>query len=132
MIDEVVYFNREVLGISPRYPDKLVNAEKQWLLQALQEEVEELRDAGSVAESVDALIDLIYFALGGLYRHGLLEDDIRGCFTAVHSANLMKKRGVKASRPQDGSVADAVKPEGWKDPVHTIQEILLEALRTPR
>ena len=61
-------------------------------------------------EQADALIDLIYFALGTCYQLGV---DFDGAFTAVHEANMNKKRGVKAERGLDG---DASKPESWTAP----------------
>jgi len=128
MIEEVVYFNRELLGVRRDTPALLSSEEAKWLVTALREEVSEFIEAhddqASVAHSTDALIDLIYFAIGGMARMGLSADQIKACFLTVHAANLMKKRGVKASRPQDGSVADAVKPQGWTDPVEVIKQIL--------
>ncbi len=127
MINEIVYFNREVLGVTRDKPALLTDEETRWLRRALLEEVDEFVEAHAAEQlpmAVDGLIDLIYFAVGGLYRLGLNEDQIRECFLAVHNANLTKKRGVKATRPQDGSVADAVKPEGFVDPVTVIERIL--------
>lgn len=127
MINEIVYFNREVLGVARDKPALLTEEEVRWLRRALLEEVDEFMEAHAAEQlpmAVDGLIDLIYFAVGGLYRMGLNEEKIRECFIAVHSANLTKKRGVKASRPQDGSVADAVKPAGFIDPVLVIERIL--------
>lgn len=127
MIQDVVYFNRIVLGVTRTQPALLSEEEATWLGMALAEEIGEFEEAHhdrSIPRSVDALIDLIYFAIGGLYRLGLSEGQIADCFSAVHEANLTKRIGVKSSRPQDGSVADAVKTPDFADPIHEIREIL--------
>lgn len=127
MVPEVVFFNREVLGVTRDGPQLLSEEETRWLRRALLEEVDEFCEAHAAEQlpmAVDGLIDLIYFAIGGLYRLGLDEAKITECFLAVHNANLSKKRGVKPSRPQDGSVADAVKPADFVDPVTVIERIL--------
>lgn len=128
MISEVVYFNRQILGVVRPTPKLLEKPEALWLTGALDEEVSEFAVAherdGDLVESVDALIDLIYFAIGGLYRLGLDEAKIEKCFAAVHQANLQKKLGVKASRPQDGTVADAIKLPDFKSPSEAISKIL--------
>ena len=125
MIKEIFSFNRDVLGISPLlFPRRLPETERAWLLAALAEECEEFGSSRSIEDDVDSLIDLIYFAVGGLYRHGLTEEQAARCFQAVHSANWEKKLGVVESRPNDGTVADAVKPSGWADPKIAIGSIL--------
>ena len=127
MISEVVYFNRELLGVVREKPKVLSGGEFDWLYGALTEELWEFDTAHGEQDlpgSVDSLLDLIYFAIGGLHRLGLSEAQISASFQAVHQANLTKRRGVKASRPQDGTVADAVKPEGFTNPEEKIREIL--------
>lgn len=127
MISDIIYFNREVLGIE-RPTVKIPSAQEvDWLCQALHEEVDEFEEgcAGDdVGDAVDGLLDLIYFAVGGLHRMGLTEAQINTCFSAVHEANLTKRKGVKATRPQDGSVADAVKSDEFQDPKIKIRAIL--------
>lgn len=96
---------------------------KEWLIKALEEELQEFREASTPEDSVDALIDLIIFACGGLYRAGLTPDQAKACFATVLDANDAKKRGVKQNRAVAG-VADAVKPMGWVDPKNTIALLL--------
>ena len=127
MVPEIIHFNREVLGVVRDEPKLLSDEEARWLRRALLEEVDEFSEAQGAEQlpmAVDGLIDLIYFAVGGLYRMGLDENKINACFIAVHTANLSKKRGVKATRPQDGSVADAIKTKDFVDPVTVIEKIL--------
>jgi len=127
MIKEIYTFNTQLLGVKTGQPAFLTPNERNWLITALNEEIEEFIDATekqSLSDCVDSLLDLAYFAIGGCVRLGLTEDQIQECFNVIHKANMAKKQGVKASRPQDGSVADAVKPEGWEAPEKAIKKIL--------
>lgn len=123
---QVIDFNQTVLKIQPRSQAPLSVAEFDITVKALNEEVQEFIDASHETDyigQIDALIDLQYFAIGALYKLGLTADQINCCCTAVHVANMTKKKGVKQSRG-DGSAADAIKPEGWVAPEQRIGEIL--------
>jgi hypothetical protein len=127
MIKEIYTFNTELLGVKTGSVHQLPKAEFDWLLVALDEEMDEFIEAynkQSIVDCVDSLLDLTYFAIGGLVRHGLTAEQIEKCFNAVHLANMSKKMGQKASRPTDGSVADAIKPDGWIAPEKVIKDIL--------
>ena len=125
MINEIYEFNRVVIGANPRQMTfSLDLPEQEWLLAALKEEIQEFEDSQSVAGKVDALIDLCYFAVGGLVKLGLDEDQAQDCFDAVHRANMTKKPGIKDTRPNDGSVIDAIKDENFQDPTDAIEEII--------
>ena len=63
-------------------------------------------------DMIDAIMDLIYFALGRLYEIGCTENDFAAMWNAIHHANMTKKRGNKGR----GSDDDAIKPEGWQGP----------------
>lgn len=81
----------------------------------IQEEVDELEDALNANDkvgTVDALIDMIYFAVGTL---DLLGVDADAHWDAVQKANMKKERGIKASRPDSGGF-DCIKPFGWEPP----------------
>ena len=127
IVNQVCTFNRELLGIKRPNPALLPDEEANWLKQALTEEIKEFDDAhrsGELVPTIDALVDLIYFAIGGLYRCGLNPMMIDACFEVVHDANMQKRKGQKATRPTDGSVADAVKSEVWADPAPLIKSII--------
>ena len=72
------------------------------------------------------MLDLTYFAIGACVRMGLSEDQTRRCFEAIHNANMAKKKGVKETRTNDGSVADAIKSADWQSPEKIIEDILDE------
>lgn len=119
----VFKFNHMIGAGKSETPGQIDPPTKEWLTKALEEELQEFREASTPEDSVDALIDLIIFACGGLYRAGLTPDQAKACFTAVLDANDAKKGGVKQNRAVAG-VADAVKPVGWVDPKNTIALLL--------
>lgn len=125
MISEVFEFNATVIkpDRSP-VPRPLIAQPREHLITCLLEEVEEFQDAGIREDQVDALLDLCYFAIGGLYRIGLTPQEAQACFDAIHEANMTKVRGVKKERPGTEKTGDAVKPKGWKDPKQAIAQIL--------
>lgn len=141
IIDKVVYFNQEVLGIEQRKPAVLALNEQEITIKCLNEEVQEFMDAYDacmaddntlkrefeipyIADMADALIDNVYFAIGALYKLGMTSDQIRRAMYAVHDCNVQKKAGQNAKRAT--GAADAVKPEGWVGPEKTIISILKE------
>jgi phosphoribosyl-ATP pyrophosphohydrolase len=118
--DLVQIFNKQVLNVDANdRPIALMPApEFELSLKQLKEEIEELclaRDLGCTVRSVDALIDLMYFTVGVLIKHGLDATKINTCLTLVHQANMEKKAGVIKSRAVKGAV-DAVKPADWVAP----------------
>lgn len=124
-VDQVVEFNQNVLQIEQRELDMLPQNEFEISMKCLQEEIDEFEEAykkGDFIGCLDAIIDLRYFAVGVLYKHGLSADTIKQCDTAVHEANMEKKLGIVAKRAT--GAADAIKPEGWVSPEERIMDIL--------
>lgn len=124
--EQVVEFNTKVLKIEQRAICALEPAEYEITLKCLREELDEFTQAvesGDFISSIDALIDLKYFAVGALYKMGLSADAITQCDSAVHEANMEKKLGVNARRAVEGA-ADAVKPLDWMPPELRIIDIL--------
>lgn len=66
---------------------------------------------------IDAMVDLVYVALGTVYLHGM-SGQFDEAWRRVHSANMQKVRAVSASESKRGSTYDVVKPEGWAAPNH--------------
>ena len=124
--ESVIEFQEKILGI-PK-PEKGLEkpAQVTWLMNALREEIDEYDDAVADEDyigAVDALIDLLYFAIGGLHRMGLSADDMAICGQIVHRANLRKKKGIVEKRG-DGTVADAVKTEVFVSPEDLMRHYL--------
>lgn len=70
-------------------------------------------DVPSLEKQFDALIDLVYVAMGTAYLHGFAFDE---GWRRVHAANMAKVRALKEEDSLRGSTFDVVKPEGWTPP----------------
>ena len=122
---QVSNFNRDIIGYTfPPKPTKLPSTVKELLLIQLREEIDELENSNTLTDEVDALIDLIYFAFGGLYKQGIEEDTFGALHTIVHNCNMTKVAGKKASRGYDGTAQDAVKPANFIPPERIICRFL--------
>lgn len=77
----------------------------------MHEEIDEFLDATDVCEQADAMIDLIYFALGSLVEMGVKPDIL---FAIVHEANMSKLWPDGA--PHYGPDGKTIKPGTWVDP----------------
>jgi len=105
-----------------RYPDKgMVVALTHALLK---EEVQEFQEATTPVDTLDALVDIVYVAVGAMHKMGLDELGIYQAIHAVCDANDSKsvvktKAHVKANVDKG---ADFVPPEA------RLQEILDERL----
>jgi len=84
-------------------------------IKFLQEELDEMRDATNAEDVVDALIDLCVVAIGTLDSFKI---DSHLAWNNVLEANMNKKVGIKASRPNPLGLPDLIKPEGWIAPSH--------------
>lgn len=114
MIKDVYEFNEKIIGIEK--PKELKNLTRERLLFALTAMYEELYEfteacnTDNIGEALDAIIDLIYFAIGRAYELGITEEQFKKCWNLVQQKNMSKKRGIK----NRGTDCDAIKPEGWK------------------
>jgi predicted HAD superfamily Cof-like phosphohydrolase len=102
-VDEPSFLNRERLG-----------SRMDWM----REEINELAAAETLDDQADAVVDLIYFALGTLVEMGV---DGEPLFHIVHNANMQKlwPDGKPRFRESDGKV---IKPEGWLPPEPALRE----------
>lgn len=109
-------FNREVIGLTvPSAPTALSPGRAAHATTHLQEELDEFREAvvsGDLDKMADAIVDLVYVALGRLVEMGIAP---RPVFEEVHAANMRKRRSTVSKRPHSAG-HDAVKPEGWTPP----------------
>ena len=89
--------------------------EKEFRIEAMQEELDEYKVAKTKEEEFDALIDLLVFTLGTVDRHGWSNVFNEG-FDRVMNANMAKELGPNQKR---GSFSlDLKKPNNWKAPCH--------------
>lgn len=122
---QVFEFNELIIGTDHVSMNTLSDEQAEWTRKAYNEEIAEFskaRDEQDLVGMVDATLDLIYFAMGTLKKMGLTVAQAEECMTAVHSANMTKKKGKLASRGNFGD--DAVKPEGFVPPEEAIGLIL--------
>lgn len=95
-------------------PRQLSPEEQAFRVVCLREELQEYEDAvtaGDLEEQFDALIDLVYFALGTAHRQGLPFDE---GFDIVNGANMLKE--VHRAKQRRNFDLEVTKPEGWKSP----------------
>lgn len=128
MMDAVDKFQQEVLDL-PCAPEPLTPHRFAFRHDHLHEELSEFKDAyreGHYEPQVDALVDLIYVAMGALLEMGVLPEE---AFAPVHIANMQKVRG----ETKRGESYDAIKPDGWKVPDHgaMIKKLRLRAAVRP-
>jgi predicted HAD superfamily Cof-like phosphohydrolase len=124
----VIEFNQNILGVEPRPLEPLPENEKAHLKKCLDEEATEFVEGvekGDVVEAIDALMDSMYYALGGLYKMGLTAEQIETIFLIVHKKNMTKRKGVVEHRAVEGAV-DAVKGENWVPAEVEIAKFLFE------
>ncbi len=86
----------------------------------MQEEILEFWEAEDVVGQADAMIDLIYFALGTLVEIGVKPQAI---FDIVQNANMAKlHKDGKPRYREDGKI---IKPDGWVTPEPQIRDHIL-------
>ena len=108
--DRVAFHKKFKLGYSCP-PRKLDYPEAQARYRHQFEELQELSKAihtGKLEETLDALVDIVYVAIGTAYLSGF---DFNEAWNRVHRANMKKVRCATKRSP-----IDIVKPLGWKPP----------------
>lgn len=85
----------------------------------MREEVDEFLEAENVYGQADAMIDLIYFALGTMVEMGIPPQEL---FEIVQAANMEKLwPDGKPHFREDGKV---IKPEGWQPPEPKLKKLI--------
>lgn len=99
-----------------RFPGLLTDETFMFRYQFLQEELQELLKAhreGNLEDFADALVDLVYVALGTAHMAGVPWEEL---WAEVQRANMGKVRATESSQSKRGSSLDVVKPMGWRPP----------------
>jgi len=101
-----------------RAPEITSNDIHNYRIGFLNEELTELEDAhraGDIEGVADAIVDLVYVALGTAHYYGIPFDE---CFARVHEANMNKERANGSNGvSKRGEIEPVIKPPGWKAPV---------------
>lgn len=84
-----------------------------WML----EEINEFLAADEIVEQADAMIDVMYFALGTLVEMGIKPDRL---FQIVQEANMAKL--WPDGKPHYNAEGKTIKPELWEDPHNKLKE----------
>ena len=104
-----------------KFDDDKLKKFLEFRIGCLQEELDELKEAKSGDDAVDALIDLVVFAIGTLDSY---EVDAYTAWNRVLDANLGKQVGIKEGRPNPWGLPDLLKPTmethgyDWVAPTH--------------
>lgn len=114
MINDVYEFNEKIIGTKQQEKAQILNRERLlFALTAMYEELGEFTEANNadnVGEALDAMIDLIYFAIGRCYEMNITKEQFEKCWNIVQEKNMQKKKGTK----NRGTDIDAAKPTDWK------------------
>lgn len=110
--EKVLQFHQHFAVPVKKFPTLLTEDRVQKRAEWMMEEIEEFQEAATIAKQADAMIDIMYFALGTLVEMGVKPDAL---FDIVHEANMSKlwEDGKPRYREHDGKV---IKPSTWKDP----------------
>lgn len=98
----------------------MVSNRASWML----EELIEFMEADTLEDQVDALTDLIYFAIGTFTLMGVKPEPF---FDIVHAANMGKLH--EDGKPRFDEQGKIVKPEGWADKYAPEPKIVQELMR---
>jgi predicted HAD superfamily Cof-like phosphohydrolase len=110
------------------FPQRLTEERKAARLSWMQEELDEYKEASTVHDEADALIDALYFIFGTFVEMGVNPAPL---FDIVQKANMAKlfPDGTVHRRPEDGKV---IKPPDWVAPepqlIEEITRQMAEAL----
>lgn len=114
---DVAAFHHKFGLLLSEQPTHLTKRKLQERFECMLEELNEFRDAAKIdsdepqdlALMADALVDLVYFAMGTSAMMGLPFGDL---WADVHNANMRKIRGIS----HRGHAVDCIKPAGWVGP----------------
>lgn len=107
----------------PAFPSKEL---LEFRMKFLREEVDEFGEAvrnDDIVKAFDALIDVVYVAIGTAVIMNL---PFEKGWDIVHSANMTKIRAKNASQSKRGTAFDVVKPSNWIAPDMMLHSLLLK------
>lgn len=113
---DVVHFNVRFGLPAPTTPQLLDETTQLYRENFLLEELDEFAEAyraGNLTDAADALVDLVYVALGTAVMMGLPWQQL---WDEVQRANMSKVRATSVDESKRGSTLDVVKPPGWVAP----------------
>ena len=109
--DQVREFHQRFLNPVSDAPTRIAAKRAQQRAAFMREEIDEFLEAETIADQADAMIDLIYFALGTMVEMGVKPDAL---FAIVHEANMQKL--WPDGKPHYNELNKVIKPDTWRDP----------------
>ena len=97
-------------------PQQLSEELSAFRIKFMQEELDEYVHStvtNDLEGQLDALVDLVYVALGTAYMQGF---NFKEAWRRVHEANMRKVRATSEEQSKRNSSSDVVKPAGWVAP----------------
>lgn len=114
--EDVAAFH-EKFGLTYDGKPRLLDSEtSRFRLKFLEEELMEFRVSvisDDLPGMADALVDLVYVAMGTAYQMGLPWQHL---WDEIQRANMGKVRASSEAESKRGSSLDVIKPTGWKGP----------------
>jgi len=123
IINAIFDFNEQVIGLPNVELNVLNDKQAEWMHKFCLEELDEFtlaRQEQDIPAMVDAVLDLIYGAMGTLKKMGLTREQVYQSMMYIHEANMTKKKGTT----HRGHEEDAVKPESFVPPERKIGKLL--------
>lgn len=109
-----------------KYPAFPIEELLEFRIKFMREEVQEFEEAVSrndIGCAFDALIDIVYVALGTAI---MMNVPFNQGWDIVHAANMAKVRAKTNNESKRGSTFDVVKPPNWTAPDMMLQSLLLK------
>lgn len=116
-------FYRDILDFHVKFglvyfggPRPLPTDLKDFRIKFMEEELNEYKravDVGDLEGQLDALVDLVYVALGTAHLQGFKFNE---AWKRVHQANMRKVRATSEEQSKRGTASDVIKPVGWEPP----------------
>jgi predicted HAD superfamily Cof-like phosphohydrolase len=104
---------------------------REFRIRFMYEELDEYQKAANEDDLVgqlDALVDLVYVAVGTAYMQNLPFND---AFAIIHSCNMKKERVRRVEQSKRGSIFDVIKPDGWVGPEAALKTLLFNVTVEP-
>ena len=118
LIDIDKFSQKFIPELRPCFPCVLTDDQQKFRIDFMQEELDEYKLACKEKDlegQFDALIDLVYVALGTAWMQGF---PFKYGWAEVQRANMAKSRATSdpSKQTKRKSTIDVFKPEGWKGP----------------
>lgn len=114
--DDVVDFHNKYGLVYTGKVRPLDKSTQAYRIHFLEEELKEFIQSANLDDTVgmaDALIDIVYVAMGTAYMMGLPWQKL---WDEVQRTNMNKIRATDANQSKRKNLLDVIKPEGWEPP----------------